>query len=178
METETRGKYMLIFRETDIEKAKESLGELIEAFGRNSKSTCAKIALDKFHEFPELDSLQRVSMSVQSKGLRIGEMLEMASAQRTKSTTRNQNQPKFQFHVNKELQQQLPIATQRSYSNATSQNTEPKNHITITPRKANKPTNSQQIAETQGKMPKQMTQITQQGLNEQGMGTRRMGRKS
>jgi hypothetical protein len=86
---------MLIFREKDIENAKDSIGKLIEAFGRSSERKCAKIALDKFYEFPEFDSIQRVSLSVQSKGQRIREMLDTASVQRNKSTPRKQQQTKF-----------------------------------------------------------------------------------
>jgi hypothetical protein len=44
-------------KETDMEKAKESLGNLIGAFGRNSERKCAKLALEKFQEFPEFDSI-------------------------------------------------------------------------------------------------------------------------
>jgi hypothetical protein len=94
------GKYLLIFREEDMEKAKISIGNLIEAFGRNSDRNCAKIALDKFHEFPEFDSIQRVSQSVQSKGVLIRKMLQKAAAQRTTNTPKQPKQPKFQFHVN------------------------------------------------------------------------------
>jgi hypothetical protein len=36
MDTETRGKYLLIFQEEDMEKAKELIGNFIEAFGRKS----------------------------------------------------------------------------------------------------------------------------------------------
>jgi hypothetical protein len=42
MDTETRGKYLLIFREEDMEKAKISIGNLIEAFGRNSDRKVCK----------------------------------------------------------------------------------------------------------------------------------------
>jgi hypothetical protein len=131
METETRGKYMLIFKEDDIEKAKESIGELIEAFGRNSERKCAKIALDKYLKFPEFNSIQRVSQSVQLKGQRIRQMLETAASKRTKSTPQQQLQPRFQFHVNKDLQQQLPITTHKTYSNITSQNVTPKQNTRI-----------------------------------------------
>jgi hypothetical protein len=95
MDTEVRGKYMLIFKDEDIEKVKESIGEIIEAFGRNSDRKCAKIALDKFKEFPEFDSIQRVSQSVQSKGQRIRQMLETATTQQTKGTLKKQLQQKF-----------------------------------------------------------------------------------
>jgi len=131
MDTETRGKYLLIFQEKDMEKAKESIGNLIEAFGRKSDRPCAKIALERFHEFPEFDSIQRVSQSVHSRGLRIREMLETAASQRTTSTTKKPKQQKFQFHVNKELQQQLPISTHKSYSSITKQQVEQKKQLTI-----------------------------------------------
>jgi hypothetical protein len=72
------------------------------------------IALEKFNEFPELDSIQRVSMSVQPKGLRIRAKLESAATQRTAKSTTKVNKPKFQFHVNTDLQKQLPITTQQS----------------------------------------------------------------
>jgi hypothetical protein len=94
-----------------MEKAKESLGNLMKAYGRDSDRKCEKLALEKFHEFPEFDS-----MSVQSKGLRIREMLESAAIQRKTKSNTKVKQPTFQFHVNKELQQQLPISTQKSYS--------------------------------------------------------------
>jgi hypothetical protein len=58
METKTRGKYMILFKEEDIEKAKVSIGDLIEAFGRNSERNYEKIALEKFQEFPKFDSIQ------------------------------------------------------------------------------------------------------------------------
>jgi hypothetical protein len=51
-ETESRGKYLFIFRETDTEKAKEYLGNLIEAFGRDSDREFAKIALKNLLSFP------------------------------------------------------------------------------------------------------------------------------
>jgi hypothetical protein len=131
MDTETRGKYLLIFQEEDMEKAKESIGNLIEAFGRKSDRHCAKLALKQFHEFPEFDSIQRVSQSVHSKGLRIREMLETAATQRTTSTPKKIKQPRFQFHVNKELQQQLPISTHKSYSSITTQQIAQKKQLTI-----------------------------------------------
>jgi hypothetical protein len=43
-------------------------------------------------------------------------MLESVAIQRTTKSNTKIKQPKFQFHVNKELQQQLPIPTQKSYS--------------------------------------------------------------
>ena len=133
-ETESRGKYLLLFRDEDMEKAKVSIGNLIDAFGRDSDRKCAKIALEKFNEFPEFDSIQRISQSVHSKGLRIREMLEAAASQRTKGTPKKiqQPQPQFQFHVNKELQQQLPITAQKSYSSILTQQLSPtKKHLTI-----------------------------------------------
>jgi hypothetical protein len=99
-----------------MEKAKESIGKLVEAFGRKSDRHCAKLALERFREFPEFDSIQRVSQSVDSKGLRIRKMLESAATHRSTKT-----QKKIQFHVNKELQQQLPISTHKSYSSITTQ---------------------------------------------------------
>ena len=116
-DTETRGKYLLLFRDEDMEKAKDSIGSLIEAFGRESDRTCAKIALERFQEFPEFDSIQRVSQSVHSKGLRLREMLETAAAQRTTSTPKKAIKQRFQFHVPQELQQQLPLTANQSYSN-------------------------------------------------------------
>jgi hypothetical protein len=131
METETRGKYLLIFKERDMEKAKESIGELIEAFGRNSDRECAKLALEKFQEFPEFDSIQRISQSVHSKGLRIREMLETAASQRRTNTPKKTDQPKFQFHVDKELQQQLPLSNNKTYSSIATQQITQKKKLTI-----------------------------------------------
>jgi hypothetical protein len=67
-ETETRGKYLLIFQEIDMERAKVTIGELIEAFGRTSDRDSAKIALARFQEYPEFDSIQRVSQSRNARG--------------------------------------------------------------------------------------------------------------
>jgi hypothetical protein len=169
MDTETRGKYMLIFKEEDIEKAKESIGDLIEAFGRNSDRKCAKIALEKFQEFPEFDSIQRVSQSVQSKGQRIRQMLEEATTQRTKSTPTKQLQPKFQFHVNKNLQQQLPITTHKTYSTIASQHTtptkQPRTTQTETRRVQVQQNIEQQVTMTQETVPTQTpTPIYQQEI--------------
>jgi hypothetical protein len=170
METTTRGKYMLLFKDNDIEKAKQSIGDLIEAFGRSSDRKCAKIALDKFQEFPEFDSIQRVSQSVQSKGQRIRAMLETASAQKTKHTPRKQQQPKFQFHVNKDMQKQLPITTQRTYSKVAARTTPTKKQITITQpdiRKDHHSSNQEHnVTSTQETVPTQTTQATQQGAAE------------
>ena len=117
-DTTTKGKYLLIFQEKDMEKAKISIGNLIEAFGRKGGRPTAKIALARYHEFPEFDSIQRVSQSVHSKGLRLRAMLETAAAQRTTGTPKKAPQQKFHFHIDKELQTNLPITTQKSYINA------------------------------------------------------------
>jgi DNA-directed RNA polymerase subunit F len=166
MDTEARGKYMLIFKDEDIEKAKELIGELIEASGRNSDRKCAKIALDKFKEFPEFDSIQRVSQSVQSKGQRIRQMLEIATTKRTKSTPKKQLQPKFQFHVNKDLQQQLPITTNKTYSTITSQHTPSKQQPRLTQNETRRTqiqqNKEQQISMTQETVPTQMPTPTHQ----------------
>jgi len=177
-ETETRGKYLLIFQETDMERAKSTIGELIEAFGRTSGRDSAKIALEKFQEYPEFDSIQRVSQSVQSKGLRIREMLEAAAAQRTVSTPKKQQQPKFQFHVNKELQKQLQISNTKTYSPATKQTPQKKQLMIVQqPHHTLQPSIRQQ-ARTQAQTATQTKQMQeaggktnqQQDLNEYGMG--------
>jgi hypothetical protein len=177
-ETEKRGKYLLIFQETDMERAKAAIGELIEAFGRTSDRASAKTALERFQEYPEFDSIQRVSQSVQSKGLRIREMLEAAAAQRTVSTPKKQQQPKFQFHVNKELQKQLQIPTTKTYSMATKQ-TPQKKQLMIVQQTNHKlqPTIRHQTR-TQTQTAKQTEQINEEGmanqdLNELGMGVTR-----
>jgi predicted HTH domain antitoxin len=103
-ETEKSGKYLLIFKGIDMEKAKESIGNLIQAFGRKSDRKRTKLALEKFQEFPEFDSIQRVSQLVYSKGLQIREMLETAASQRMTNTPKKIKQPKFLFHVEKDLQ--------------------------------------------------------------------------
>jgi hypothetical protein len=75
-------------------------------------------------------SVRAGTRPVQSKGLRIRAMLESAANQRTnKPTTKDRPKfQKFQFHVNTELQKQLPITTQKSsYSSiVTNQSTEKK----------------------------------------------------
>jgi hypothetical protein len=68
---------------------------------------------------------------VQSKGVLIREMLQKAAAQRTTNTPKQPKQPKFQFHVNKELQKQLHISTRTSYSSMAAQNCGQKKQITI-----------------------------------------------
>jgi len=161
-ETDARGKYLLIFREIDTEKAKESLSNLIEAFGRDSGRKCAKLALEQFHEFPEFDSIQRVSQSVHSKGLRIREMLESAAAQKTSSTTKKIKQPKFQFHVNKELQRQLPIATHKSYSSIVTNKETQKKQLTIV---QSSPPKTYPI--TRPQQPSPSTQATLQSNNQE-----------
>jgi hypothetical protein len=161
-ETDARGKYLLIFREIDMEKAKESLSNLIEAFGRDSGRKCAKLALEKFHEFPEFDSIQRVSQSVHSKGLRIREMLESAAAQKTSSTTKKIKQPKFQFHVNKELQRQLPIATHKSYSSIVTNKDTQKKQLTIV-----QPSPPKTYPITRPQQPSPSTQATFQSNNQE-----------
>jgi hypothetical protein len=179
-ETETRGKYLLIFQETDMERAKASIGDLIEAFGRTSDRDSAKIALARFQEYPEFDSIQRVSQSVQSKGLRIREMLEAAAAQRTVSTPKKQQQPKFQFHVNKELQKQLQITSNKTYSMATQQTTQKKQLMIVQqPQHKLQPIIRHQTR-TQEQTATQTEQINEEGmanqqqeLNEQGMGVSR-----
>ena len=130
-DTDTRGKYLLIFQERDMEKAKESIGNLIEAFGRKSDRPSAKLAVQRYHEFPEFDSIQRVSQSVHSKALRIRDMLETEATQRTTSTPKKIIHPTFQFHVAKDLQKQLPIATQRSYSSIAAQQVIQKQQLSI-----------------------------------------------
>jgi hypothetical protein len=177
-ETDTRGKYLLIFQEKDMEKAKLSIGDLIEAFGRTSDRDSAKIALERFQEYPEFDSIQRVSQSVQSKGLRIRGMLEAAAAQRTTSTPKKTKQPKFQFHVNKELQKQLQITSNKTYSAATQQTTQ-KKKLTIVQSQQQKAqsiirqqqpgTMTQTTSQTQG-MNTDDTASHQMELNEHGMG--------
>jgi hypothetical protein len=177
-ETDTRGKYLLIFQETDMEKAKASIGDLIEAFGRTSNRDSANIALERFQEYPEFDSIQRVSQSVQSKGLRIRGMLEAAAAQRTKSTPMKAKQPKFQFHVNKELQKQLQITTNKTYSAVTQQTTQKKKLTIVQPhhqkvqsiiRQQQSGTMTQTPSQTQG-MNTDDTASQQMELNEHGMG--------
>jgi len=179
-ETETRGKYLLIFQEADMEKAKASIGELIEAFGRTSDRDSTKIALERFQEYPEFESIQRVSQSVQSKGLRIREMLEAAAAQRTASTPKKTKQPKFQFHVNKELQKQLKISNIKSYSSATKQTPIQEKQLTIVQttkrlqpirRKQQERLSTQTTAQTTQTM--EETNNQQQELNEHGMGITR-----
>jgi hypothetical protein len=175
-ETDTRGKYLLIFQETDMEKAKTSIGDLIEAFGRTSERDSAKLALHRFQEFPEFDSIQRVSQSVQSKGLRIREMLEAAAAQRTTTTPKKIKQPKFQFHVNKELQKQLKIPNNKSYSIAAQQTPQEKQLTIVQPAKRLPRTTRQQQECTPTQPTVQTTQTIeetdnqQQDLNEYGMG--------
>jgi hypothetical protein len=177
-ETETRGKYLLIFQEADMEKAKASIGDLIEAFGRTSGRDSAKIALDKFQEYPEFDSIQRVSQSVQSKGLRIREMLEAAAAQRTERTPKKAPQPKFQFHVNKELQKQLKISTNKTYSTATKATSQKKQLMIVNqPQRKLQPIIRQQQSGTMTQTPSQTqgmntedTASQQMELNEHGMG--------
>ena len=131
-DTQTRGKYLLIFQEKDMEKAKEYIGDLLEEFGRRGDRPTAQIALERFREFPEFDSIQRVSQSVHSKGLRLREMLETAAAQRTKATPKKANNQKFYFHKDKDLQNELAITTQRSYSNVTAQQIVDKKRIVPT----------------------------------------------
>jgi hypothetical protein len=46
-ETQSRGKYLFIFKETDMEKAKEQIGNLIEAFGRDSGRDCFNNSIRK-----------------------------------------------------------------------------------------------------------------------------------
>jgi hypothetical protein len=176
-ETDTRGKYLLIFQETDMEKAKASIGDLIEAFGRRSDRDSAKIALERFQEYPEFDSIQRVSQSVQLKGLRIREMLEAAAAQRTVSTPKQQQQ-KFQFHVNKELQKQLQITSNKTYSAVTQQTTQKKKLTIVQPqqqkvqsiiRQQQPGTMTQTPSQTQG-MNTDDTASQHMELNEHGMG--------
>jgi hypothetical protein len=147
-ETESRGKYLFIFKETDMEKAKESIGNLIKAFGRASGRECAEIALEKLNEFPEFDSIQRVSMSVQSKGLGIRAMLESAVTQRTAKSNTKVTRPIFQFHVNTELQKQLPITTQKpSYSSIVkNQSTQKKQLTIVSPQQKAPPTTRHQQA--------------------------------
>ena len=120
-ETQLRGKYLLIFQEKDMEKAKGYIGDLLDEFGRRGDRPTAQIALERFKEFPEFDSIQRVSQSVHSKGLRLREMLETAAAQRPTGTPKTANPQKFHFHKDKDLQNNLLITTQRSYSNVTAQ---------------------------------------------------------
>jgi hypothetical protein len=177
-ETETRGKYILIFQEKDMEKAKASIGELIEAYGRNSNRASAKLALEKFQEFPEFDSIQRVSQSVQTKGLRIREMLETAAAQRTKSTPQKAKQPKFQFHVNKELQKQLHISTNKTYGAVMQQTPQRKKLMIVQTqqqqlqsiiRQQQTGTSTQTKTQTNG-MNTDGKATQQMELNEQGMG--------
>jgi hypothetical protein len=176
-ETEKRGKYLLIFQEADMEKAKASIGDLIEAFGRTSDRDSAKLALDKFQEYPEFDSIQRVSQSVQSKGLRIREMLEAAAAQRTASTPKKTTQPKFQFHVNKELQKQLQISTTKTYSTATKQTPQKKQLLIVQqPQHKLQPIIRQQTrtqVQTTVQMNEEGMMNQQNELNEQGMGVSR-----
>jgi hypothetical protein len=101
-----------------------------------------KLALDRFQEYPEFDSIQRTSQSVQTKGLRIREMLE-AAATHKKSTPKKNKQPKFQFHVNKELQTQLKISTTKSYSTVTQQTPQEKQLTIVQPKQRLKQTNRQ-----------------------------------
>jgi hypothetical protein len=177
-ETDTRGKYLLIFQETDMERAKVSIGDLIEAFGRTSDRDSAKIALERFQEYPEFDSIQRVSQSVQSKGLRIRGMLEAAAAQRTKSTPKKAKQPKFQFHVNKELQKQLQITSNRTYSAATQQTPQKKKLTIVQPQQQKVQSIIRQPqARIQAQTEAQLKQMNGNGmmnqqndLNEHGMG--------
>ena len=174
-ETETRGKYLLIFQEADMEKAKASIGDLIEAFGKTSDRDSAKIALEKFQEYPEFDSIQRVSQSVQSKGLRIREMLEAAAAQRTERTPKKAPQPKFQFHVNKELQKQLKISTNKTYSTATKATSQKKQLMIVNqPQRKLQPIIRQQQTRTKVQTAVQMNEEgmtnQQKDLNDQGMG--------
>jgi hypothetical protein len=174
-ETETRGKYLLIFQEADMEKAKASIGDLIEAFGKTSDRDSAKIALEKFQEYPEFDSIQRVSQSVQSKGLRIREMLEAAAAQRTERTPKKAPQPKFQFHVNKELQKQLQISTNKTYSTATKATSQKKQLMIVNqPQRKLQPIIRQQQTRTKVQTAVQMNEEgmtnQQKDLNDQGMG--------
>ena len=179
-ETDTRGKYLLTFQETDMEKAKASIGDLIEAFGRTSDRNSAKIALERFQEFPEFDTIQRVSQSVQLKGLRIREMLVAAAAQRTVSTPKKQQQPKFQFHVNKELQKQLQISNTKTYSMATQQTPQTKQLVIVQqPHHKLQPIIRHQTRPQEQTVP-QTEQIIEEGmanqqqeLNEQGMGVSR-----
>jgi hypothetical protein len=173
-ETETRGKYLLIFQEIDMERAKVTIGELIEAFGRTSDRDSAKIALARFQEYPEFDSIQRVSQSVQSKGLRIREMLEAAAAQRTVSTPKKQQQTKFQFHVNNELQKQLQISTPKTYSTVTEQ-TPQKKQLMIVQQSHHKlqPIIRHQTATQTKQINEEGKANQQQDLNEQGMGVSR-----
>jgi hypothetical protein len=60
-------------------------------------------------------------------------MLEAAAAQRTKSTPKKAQQPKFQFHVNKELQKHLQISTNKTYSAATQQTSQKKKLMIVQP---------------------------------------------
>jgi hypothetical protein len=132
-----------------------------------------KLALDRFQEYPEFDSIQRTSQSVQTKGLRIREMLE-AAATHKKSTPKKNKHPKFQFHVNKELQTQLKISTTKSYSTVTQQTPQEKQLTIVQPKQRLKQTNRQDQPPTQATV--QTTQTTeetdnqQQDLNEYGMG--------
>ncbi|OEU13909.1 hypothetical protein FRACYDRAFT_242263 [Fragilariopsis cylindrus CCMP1102] len=155
METTTRGKYLLLFREQDMEKAKESIGKLIEDFGRASDRKCAKLALEKYNEYPEFDSIQRISSSVHSKGLRIRAMLEAAAGKRPIRTAKKiPQQQKFHFFdVPQELQKQpLPNQTP-TYSNiVTNQNTTTKKQTMIaqsTPQQKTQPNLRQQSQLTQ-----------------------------
>jgi hypothetical protein len=159
-----------------MERAKSMIGELIEAFGRTSDRASAKIALERFQEYPEFDSIQRVSQSVQSKGLRIREMLEAAAAQRTTTTPKKIKQPKFQFHVNKELQKQLKISTNKSYSTAAQQTPQEKQLTIVQSAKRLQPIIKRHQESTPTQTTVQTTQRTeetdnqQQDLNEHGMG--------
>ena len=103
-------------------------------------------------------------------------MLE-AAATHKKSTPKKNKQPKFQFHVNKELQTQLKISTTKSYSTVTQQTPQEKQLTIVQPKQRLKQTNRQDQPPTQAEV--QTTQTTeetdnqQQDLNEYGMGISR-----
>jgi hypothetical protein len=99
-------------------------------------------------------------------------MLE-AAATHKKSTPKKNKQPKFQFHVNKELQTQLKISTTKSYSTVTQQTPQEKQLTIVQPKQRLKQTNRQDQPPTQATV--QTTQTTeetdnqQQDLNEYGI---------
>jgi len=105
-------------------------------------------------------------------------MLEAAAAQRTKSTPKKAQQPKFQFHVNKELQKHLQIATNKTYSAATQQTSQKKKLMIVQPqqqklqsiiRQQQPGTSTQTPSQTQGTSTED-TATQQMELNEHGMG--------
>jgi hypothetical protein len=90
-------------------------------------------------------------------------MLEQASSRKTKSVPRKQQQPKFQFHIIKDMQKQLPITTQRSYSNTAAIEATPTKKQTvitqpITRKEYRTHNQEQQPALTQETVPTQTTQ--------------------